>query len=137
MASRRVHVRAHWLEAADYPDFLAAADLVVSVHRSTSGCDLPMKIADLHGAGVPVCALDYGPCLAEMLLRNEETLRFTTADELSRVLLRLLAGFPDRAHELAAARAAVISAPHLSWHEGWLATVAPILLRSSVHERSS
>jgi beta-1,4-mannosyltransferase len=130
---RHVHLRAHWLEPDDYPDFLATADLGVSVHRSTSGCDLPMKIADLHGAGIPVCALDYGPCLAEMLQRNEESLRFTTAGELSGVLLRLLAGFPHATRELDDARAAVVGAPRLSWREGWQASVAPILLRRAAH----
>lgn len=137
LSLRRVHVRALWLEPDDYPDFLAAADLGVSVHRSTSGCDMPMKIADLHGAGVPVCALDYGPCLAEMLLQDEESLRFTTAGELSGVLLRVLAGFPDAAQEIDAARAGVVSAPRLSWRDGWQATVAPILLAGTAHERVS
>ena len=134
---RRVHVRAHWLAPDDYPDFLAAADLGVSVHHSTSGCDLPMKIADLHGAGVPVCALDYGPCLTEMLLQSEESWRFTTADALSRVLLRLLAGFPDGATELEAARGAVGSAPRLSWQDGWQASAAPVLLRCVASEQRS
>lgn len=137
LALRRVHVRTLWLAPDGYPDFLAAADLGVSVHRSTSGCDLPMKIADLHGAGVPVCALDYGPCLTEMLLQNEESWRFTTADELSRVLLRLLAGFPSGAAELAAARAALASAPRLSWQGSWQASVAPILLRGVGSEPAS
>lgn len=137
LSLRRVHVRARWLAADDYPDLLAAADLGVSVHRSTSGCDLPMKIADLHGAGVPVCALDYGPCLAEMLLTNENRLRFTTADELSRVLLRVLAGFPDGARELDAARTEVLSRPRLTWRESWQATVEPLLLGETMHERTS
>lgn len=137
LALGRVHVRTLWLASDDYPDFLAAADLGVSVHRSTSGCDLPMKIADLHGAGVPVCALDYGPCLAEMLLHNEESWRFTTADELSQLLLRLLAGFPSGAVEIAAARAALASGPRLSWREGWQASVAPILLRGVGSEPAS
>jgi len=134
---RRVHVRTLWLAPDDYPDFLAAADLGVSVHRSTSGCDLPMKIADLHGAGVPVCAFDYGPCLAEMLLQNEESWRFRTADELSRVLLRLLAGFPDGAVELVAARAALAAAPRVSWQAEWQTAAAPVLLRSAAGDQQS
>lgn len=137
LALRRVHVRAHWLAPDDYPDLLAAADLGVSVHRSTSGCDLPMKIADLHGAGVPVCALDYGPCLSEMLLQSEESWRFTTADKLSRILLRLLDGVPDGAGEIAAARAELAATPQLSWRDGWTAVMAPLLVRRAADERPS
>lgn len=132
---RRVHLRAHWLAADDYPRFLAAADLGVSVHRSTSGCDLPMKIADLHGAGVPVCALDYGPCLAEMLEPGEERLRFTTAEGLARHLLRLLEGFPEAATELAAARAALERDRTARWHDTWDATVAPLFAPGPPGER--
>ena len=41
-----VAIRALWLDAADYPRLLGAADLGLSVHRSASGLDLPMKVAD-------------------------------------------------------------------------------------------
>lgn len=137
LALRRVHVRTHWIAADDYPDVLAAADVGVSVHRSTSGCDLPMKIADLHGAGVPVCALDYGPCLSEMLLPSEENWRFTTADALAATLLRVLAGFRDGAGELGAARAELAATPQSSWQDGWAAVVAPLLQRGAGDERPS
>jgi beta-1,4-mannosyltransferase len=96
LPGRRFHVRTAWLEPDDYPGALAAGDVGLCLHRSASGLDLPMKIADMHGAGLPVCALDYEPCLDEMLRHGDTGLRLADAETLANQWVALLATFPTR-----------------------------------------
>jgi len=121
----RVRPRTLWVAAEDYPPLLAAADFGLSLHRSASGVDLPMKISDMFGAGLPVLALDYGPVLLELVTPGENGRLFTDARALAADLLAFLVD-PASAEAL---RAGVARTSARSWHDGWLDEARPVFLR--------
>lgn len=63
---KKLMIRSAWLSAEDYPVILSLADLAVSLHTSLSGIDLPMKIVDFFGVGVPVVTLNF-PAIGELV----------------------------------------------------------------------
>jgi beta-1,4-mannosyltransferase len=80
-----------FLPEAEYRDVLRGADIGLSLHTSSSGLDLAMKVADLFAARVPVCAWDYGDCLREQIDDGITGFFFQTPQELAAVLRRLIA----------------------------------------------
>jgi len=128
LPARRVQLRARWLEPDDYPRVVGSADLGLCLHRSSSGLDIPMKVADLFGAGVPVCALDYGACLAERVRHGENGLLFSKARQLADVLFDVFESFPADQALLDRLRSGVRRFARPTWEEGWVRDARPVLL---------
>jgi len=127
-AFERVEIGTAWLSAEDYPRLLAAADLGLCFHVSASGVDLPMKLVDMFGAGLPVCALDYGPGLSERFDRGKTGLAFGGSQQLADQLYELFADFPARTPLLDRLREGLARSDRMRWEEGWREAAEPVLL---------
>lgn len=92
---RFVRIRTAWLETPDYPILLGSADIGVSLHTSSSGLDLPMKVVDMLGCGLPVCALDFA-CLDELVREKVNGVIFRDAEGLAKQWESLFAKHPER-----------------------------------------
>lgn len=112
-----IRILTAWLSTRDYASLLACADLGVSLHKSSSGVDLPMKVVDMFGAGLPVAAYSAFESFSELIKEGQNGCGFETADQLTEIFRRLL-GF-DGAQELARLKNGAISEGSLRWDEEW------------------
>ncbi|KAJ7651991.1 mannosyltransferase [Mycena polygramma] len=137
-----------WLDAEDYPVLLGAADLGISLHASSSNLDLPMKVVDMFGCALPVCALDFS-CLNELVKDGKNGLVFENAPQLAQQIEAgtLLTGFPNcpRLTQLRANLLPASERPNSpknrsssreasddiweSWDLNWARYVRPLILR--------
>lgn len=124
----RIAVRTAWLEPADYPTLVGMADAGLCLHQSSSGLDLPMKVADFRGAGVPVCAFDYGPVLSEVLTPGREGLTFHEPGQLAAVFLALATANLATAPAFASSRTWLAANPCERWHQQWERTAKSVLI---------
>ncbi|CAN8002634.1 unnamed protein product [Ixodes hexagonus] len=120
------HIRflAPWLSAQDYPKLLGVADLGVCLHTSSSKLDLPMKVVDMFGCGLPVCAVDY-PCIRELVKPGDTGLVFQSSEQLSQQLCDLLRGFPKVTQRLRSMRENVHRWQRVRWDDNWTRVARP------------
>lgn len=81
-----------WLDSQDYPKMVASCDLGISLHSSSSGVDLPMKVVDMFGCGIPVLAYEY-QAISELVIDDFYGQTFKNSEELFTKLALLLKDF--------------------------------------------
>ena len=121
---RRKGLKIHtgYLSDRDYRRLVARATIGLSLHRSSSGLDLPMKIVDLFSAGVPVSALDYSRTLREQVSDGETGLLFRTAAELTQILSQI----EQNPGLLNAMRERIRARWTTTWTEEWRRVAGPV-----------
>lgn len=119
-----------WIKAEDYPKLLACADVGVSLHKSSSDLDLPMKVVDMFGCCLPVCALQY-KCINELVIHEENGLLFNSSKHLASHLRDIFENFPNESQCLSSLRNNLEkSFVNLRWDECWAQNALPIFHKS-------
>jgi beta-1,4-mannosyltransferase len=117
-----ITIKTAWLSAEDYASLLGAADLGVSLHTSSSGVDLPMKVVDMFGAGLPVVAWRF-KALKELVKDGVNGESFESTSELLATLVDLLGGDGKK---LAHLKEGAIAEGDRRWNDEWNKTAGEV-----------
>lgn len=112
----KVTIESAWLSFEEYAALLASADLGVSLHTSSSGFDLPMKVVDMFGAGLPVVGWSKFEAWPELVTETVNGLGFTSSHELANWLLKL---FEPGNRQLEILKNGAIAESTRRWNEEW------------------
>ncbi|KAK7512731.1 putative beta-1,4-mannosyltransferase [Phyllosticta citriasiana] len=111
-----VRILTAWLSIEDYARLLSYADLGVSLHTSSSGVDLPMKVVDMFGAGLPVAGWDRFEAWSELVQEGINGRGFGSAEALGELLVELLS---DDGKQLQRLRKGAEKETQRRWDEEW------------------
>jgi beta-1,4-mannosyltransferase len=117
-------IKTLWLEAEDYPRLLGSADLGVSLHTSSSGLDLPMKVVDMFGAQLPVCAIDF-KCLGELVQHQQNGLVFQDSAQLAAQLVEYVLEDRPGFAKIEELRTGVADFTETRWDDAWRVSALP------------
>ncbi|KAF2195353.1 glycosyltransferase family 33 protein [Zopfia rhizophila CBS 207.26] len=111
-----VIIRTAWLTPEDYALLLGSADLGVSLHTSSSGVDLPMKVVDMFGAGLPVTGWGNFEAWPELVKEDVNGKGFRDFEELLNLLIDL---FEDKNDTLSTLRKGALKESEHRWDDEW------------------
>ncbi|KAL0244669.1 hypothetical protein GEMRC1_008751 [Eukaryota sp. GEM-RC1] len=124
---QKVKVSFAWLTSTDYPKMIGCADFGISLHQSSSGFDLPMKILDYFGCGVPVLAVNYN-CIQELVVPNEFGLIWKDEAELFKHLKIVVEEYGSGDERLSSFRSNIFE--HFqkdTWTTNWNSVARPVV----------
>jgi beta-1,4-mannosyltransferase len=119
-----VTIKTAWLPTSEYAKLLASADLGVCLHQSSSGVDLPMKVVDMFGAGLPVVGWGRYESWPELVKDGVNGRDFGSTQELQDILMDL---FGDDGTKLEHLRNGVMAESGHQWQDEWEAVVGKTL----------
>lgn len=111
-----VTIETAFLSTSDYAKLLGSADLGVSLHTSSSGVDLPMKVVDMFGAGLPVVGWGDFEAWPELVQEGVNGMSFSDAKGLQEVLMQLFGGDDELLGKL---KRGAVDEGKLRWDEEW------------------
>ncbi|KAG9245761.1 chitobiosyldiphosphodolichol beta-mannosyltransferase [Calycina marina] len=114
---RNVKISTAWLSMEDYATLLACADLGVCLHMSSSGVDLPMKVVDMFGAGLPVVGYGSYASWSELVTDGVNGRSFETPKDLALALETLFSENDGR--QLAKLRSGAMKEGSRRWDDEW------------------
>lgn len=106
-----------WLTSEDYASLLGSADLGVSLHTSSSGVDLPMKVVDMFGTGLPVAGWSKFEAWPELVHEGQNGRGFDSADGLAKILHEL---FGDDGSQLKKLKQGALKECDRRWDDEWM-----------------
>lgn len=109
-------IKTAWLSFDDYTSLLGAADLGISLHMSSSGVDLPMKVVDMFGAGLPVVGWSNFEAWSELVIEGINGKGFVSAADLEAILVDLFGGNEAQLRTL---REGAINERKRRWDDEW------------------
>lgn len=114
---QNVIIKTAWLNTKDYASLLGSADLGVSLHTSSSGVDLPMKVVDMFGTGLPVAGWSGFEAWPELVQEGKNGCGFDNAEGLAKVLEGLFGGDGRKLEQL---KEGAMKECDRRWDEEWM-----------------
>lgn len=112
----KVRIETAWLALEDYAKLLAVSSLGVCLHTSSSGVDLPMKVVDMFGAGLPVVGWNKYESWPELVTEGVNGKGFGSSRELA---LHLVGLFGKNSAQLTQLRQGAIAESGRRWDDEW------------------
>lgn len=123
-ALQRVTIYTDWLSFDNYALLLGSADLGISLHTSSSGVDLPMKVVDMFGAGLPVLGWSKFAAWPELVQEDVNGRGFESSDGMAQHLGELC---DPRSTHLARLKEGAQLESRRRWSSEWDAVAGKLL----------